>query len=176
MIAFEDLTPGRVFDFGTTVVDRDDMVAFARRFDPQPFHLDDDAAAASPFGGLVASGWFTSSLWMRAYVDGLLNHSLSLGSPGAEELAWPAPVFAGDELHASMEILATRRSRSRPNMGLVTLRAYLRRADVEVMRGTFIGMFGTRDQLRRATSAAMSIRRSKGSVTISSPVAVWLST
>lgn len=144
MIAFEDLTPGRVFDLGSTVVDGDEMVAFARRFDPQPFHLDEDAAAASLFGGLAASGWFTSSLWMRAYVDGLLNRSLSLGSPGAEELGWPAPVFAGDELHASMEILSARRSRSRPDMGLVTLRAYMRRADVDVIHGRFIGMFGIR--------------------------------
>lgn len=143
--AFEDLTPGRVFDLGRTVVDHDEMVAFSRRFDPQPFHLDDDAAAASLFGGLAASGWFTAGLWMRAYVDGLLNRSLSLGSPGGEEIAWPAPVFAGDELHASMEIVSARRSRSRPGLGLVTLRAQLHRGADEVFRAVFTGMFGTRD-------------------------------
>ncbi len=142
MIAFEDLTEGREFDLGTTVVDRDEMVAFARRFDPQPFHLDDDAA--SLFGGLAASGWFTAGLWMRAYVDGLLNKSLSLGSPGGEEIAWPAPVFADDELHATMRIVSARRSRSRPELGLVTLRAQLHRADTEVFRAVFTGMFGTR--------------------------------
>lgn len=145
MISFEDLTEGRTFDLGATVVDRDEMVAFSRRFDPQPFHLDEDAAAASLFGGLAASGWFTAGLWMRAYVDGLLNHSLSLGSPGGQEIAWPSPVFAGDELHASMEIVLARRSRSRPELGLVTLRAQLHRDGTEVFRAVFTGMFGTRD-------------------------------
>lgn len=145
-VAFEDLTPGRVFDLGSTVVDRDEMVAFARRFDPQPFHLDDDAAATSLFGGLAASGWFTAGLWMRAYVDGVLSRAASLGSPGGQEIAWPAPVFAGDELRASMEIVSARRSRSRPELGLVTLRAQLHRDTTEVFRAVFTGMFGTRSQ------------------------------
>lgn len=145
-IAFEDLVPGRVFDLGSTVVDRDEMVAFARRFDPQPFHLDETAAATSLFGGLAASGWFTAGLWMRLYVDGLLSRATSLGSPGGEDLAWPAPVFAGDELHATMEVLDARRSASRPGLGLVRLRARLERAGTEVYRSTFTGMFGTRDR------------------------------
>lgn len=143
-LAFEDLTPGRIFDLGTTVVDRAEMVAFAQRFDPQPFHVDEDAGKESIFGQLAASGWFTASLWMRAYVDGLLARATSLGSPGGEELAWPAPVFAGDELHASMEVLEARRSRTRPTMGLVKLRARLVRGDEEVYRSVFTGMFGTR--------------------------------
>jgi acyl dehydratase len=144
-LAFEDLTPGRVFDLGTTVVDREEMVAFARRFDPQPFHVDDDAAASSLFKGLAASGWFTAGLWMRAYVDTVLNRATSLGSPGGDEIAWPAPVFAGDELRASMEVVEARRSRSRPGLGLVKLRATLHRGDELVFRSTFTGMFGTRD-------------------------------
>lgn len=143
-LAFEDLTPGRVFELGSTVVDRDEMVAFARRFDPQPFHLDDDAAAASLFGGLAASGWFTAGLWMRLYVDSVLNRATSLGSPGGEDIAWPAPVFAGDDLRATMEIIEARRSRSRPGLGLVKLRGRLLRGDTEVFRSTFTGMFGTR--------------------------------
>ena len=143
-LAFEDLTPGRVFDLGTTVVDRDEMVDFARRFDPQPFHVDPDAAAASLFGGLAASGWFTAGLWMRLYVDAVLSRATSLGSPGGEEIAWPAPVFAGDELRATMEVLGARRSASRPGLGLVRLRARLERAGTEVFRSTFTGMFGTR--------------------------------
>jgi acyl dehydratase len=143
-LAFEDLTPGRVFDLGTTVVDRDEMVAFARRFDPQPFHLDEDAAAASLFKGLAASGWFTAGLWMRLYVDEVLNKATSLGSPGGEDIAWPAPVFAGDELRASMEILEARLSRTRPGLGLVKLRATLHRGDEQVFRSVFTGMFGTR--------------------------------
>lgn len=143
-LAFEDLTPGRVFDLGSTVVDRDEMAAFARRFDPQPFHVDEDAAAASLFGGLAASGWFTAGLWMRLYVDAVLSRATSLGSPGGEEIAWPAPVFAGDELRATMEVLDARRSASRPGLGLVRLRARMDRAGTDVFRSTFTGMFGTR--------------------------------
>lgn len=143
-LTFEDLTPGRVFDLGTTVVDRAEMVAFAHRFDPQPFHLDEDAAASSLFKGLAASGWFTAGLWMRLYVDEVLNKATSLGSPGGEDIAWPAPVFAGDELRATMEILEARLSRTRPGLGLVKLRAALHRGDEQVFRSTFTGMFGTR--------------------------------
>jgi acyl dehydratase len=144
-LAFEDLVPGRVFDLGTTVVDRDEMVAFARRFDPQPFHVDEHAAATSLFGGLAASGWFTAGLWMRAYVDTVLSRATSLGSPGGDEIAWPAPVFAGDELRASMEVVEARRSHSRPGLGLVRLRGTLHRDEELVFRSTFTGMFGVRD-------------------------------
>jgi acyl dehydratase len=144
-LSFEDFTPGRVFDLGTVVVDRDEMLAFARRFDPQPFHVDEEAGKASIFGALAASGWFTASLWMRTYVDGVLARATSLGSPGGEEIAWPAPVFAGDELRAAMEVLEARRSRSRPTLGLVKLRASLHRGDELVFRSVFTGMFGTRD-------------------------------
>ena len=143
-LAFEDFTPGRVFDLGTTVVDRDEMIEFARRFDPQPFHVDEEAARRSIFGGLAASGWFTVALWMRAYADGVLNKAISLGSPGGEEISWPAPVFAGDVLVASMEVLEARLSRSRPGVGLVRLRALTHRGDDVVFRSTFTGMFGTR--------------------------------
>jgi acyl dehydratase len=143
-LAFEDLTPGRLFDLGSTLVDREEMVAFARRFDPQPFHVDEEAGRASIFGQLAASGWFTAALWMRAYADGVLARATALGSPGGEEIAWPAPVFGGDRLHASMEVLEARRSASRPRLGLVKLRGVLRRADDVVFRSTFTGMFGTR--------------------------------
>jgi acyl dehydratase len=143
-LTFEDFTPGRVFALGSTVVDRDEMVAFAARFDPQPFHVDEEAGKASIFGGLAASGWFTAALWMRAYADGVLARAASLGSPGGEEIAWPAPVFAGDELRASVEVVQARRSRSRPTLGLVKVRAWLHRGDEVVFRSTFTGMFGTR--------------------------------
>ncbi|GAA4540406.1 MaoC family dehydratase [Pseudonocardia xishanensis] len=153
MIAFEDLTPGRVFQFGSTVVDHDEMIEFARRFDPQPFHLDEAAGKESIFGRLAASGWFTAGLWMRLYVDGLLLDSTALGSPGGDEVAWPAPVFASDELFGSLEVLEARRSASKPWMGLITLRAWMRRgtadsADV-VYRARFTGMFGSREVPQR---------------------------
>ncbi|MEJ8281520.1 MaoC/PaaZ C-terminal domain-containing protein [Pseudonocardia spirodelae] len=140
---FEDLPAGAVFDLGTTVVDHDEMVAFSARFDPQPFHLD-PVAGERVFGGLAASGWFTAGLWMRAYVDTLLSRADSLGSPGGDEISWPAPVFAGDELHARMEVLAARVSRSRPSMGLVTLLGTLERDGTCVFRSRFTGMFGVR--------------------------------
>jgi acyl dehydratase len=143
-LAFEDLVPGRVFDLGTVVVDGEEMLAFARRFDPQPFHVDEVAGKESVFGALAASGWFTAGLWMRSYVDGVLTRATGLGSPGGEEIAWPAPVFAGDELRASMEIVEARLSRSRPTMGLVKLRGWMHRGDEVVFRSTFTGMFGTR--------------------------------
>jgi acyl dehydratase len=144
-LAFEDFAPGRFFDLGTVVVDRDEMVAFARRFDPQPFHVDEQAGKESVFGALAASGWFTAGLWMRTYVDAVLTRAAALGSPGGEEIAWPAPVFAGDELRASMEVVEARVSRSRPTMGLVKLRGWMHRGDEVVFRSTFTGMFGTRD-------------------------------
>lgn len=143
-LAYEDFTPGRIFDLGPVIVDRDEMLAFARRFDPQPFHVDEEAAATSIFGGLAASGWFTAALWMRAYADGVLAGSTSLGSPGGDELRWPAPVFGGDKLQASMEVLEARLSRSRPGVGLVRLRAQLHRGEQVVFRSAFTGMFGTR--------------------------------
>lgn len=143
-LAFEDLVPGRVFDLGTAVVDVAEMTAFARRFDPQPFHVDEAAAAASWFGAVAASGWYTAGVWMRLYVDTVLNRSTSMGSPGGDAIAWPAPVFAGDELRGRMEVLEARRSRSRPELGLVRLRAQLHRGETEVFRSDFTGMFGIR--------------------------------
>lgn len=152
MIAFEDLTPGRVFELGSVTVDRDEMIAFARRFDPQPFHLDEAAGTKSVFGGLAASGWYTAGLWMRLYIDGLIADADGLGSPGGDEIAWPAPVFAGDVLFASMEVVEARRSSSKPWMGLILLRAWMRRgsADSEdvVYRARFTGMFGSREHPR----------------------------
>ncbi|MGD9987096.1 MaoC family dehydratase [Pseudonocardia sp.] len=144
-IAFEDLTPGRVFDLGTITVDRDEMIAFARRFDPQPFHIDDEAGKTSIFGDLAASGWFTASLWMRAYADAVLLRATSIASPGGEEIRWPAPVFGGDVLTPTLEILDARRSRSRPEMGLVSLGARMHRGDTLVYSARFTGMFGLRE-------------------------------
>jgi acyl dehydratase len=154
VIAFEDLTVGRSVALGTVVVDGEEMLAFNRRFDPQPFHVDPEAAAGSLFGGLAASGWFTASLWMRCYVDGLLSRATSLGSPGGDEIAWPAPVFGGDVLEASMEVVGARASRSRPTIGLITLVGTMTRTgtaagphdrEETVFRARFTGMFGRRD-------------------------------
>ena len=145
-IAYEDLEPGRVFDLGSVRIDRDEMVEFARRFDPQPFHLDEEAGARSVLGGLCASGWYTSSLWMRAYVDGVLSGSTSQGSPGGNELSWAAPVFPDDELRFGMTVNSRRLSKSRPNLGLVEITGTADRDADRIMRFTFLAMFGTRER------------------------------
>jgi acyl dehydratase len=148
-IAFEDFTGGQVFDLGRVTVDHDEMIAFARRFDPQPFHLDAAAAAANPvLGGLCASGWYTGSLWMRTWADGVLNRSTSLGSPGGSSISWPAPVFAGDVLASRAGILGARRSRTKPELGLVDLLATLHRGDDCVFRAQFTALFGSRGDRR----------------------------
>ena len=142
--AFEDLIPGTVIDLGEAKVDRDEMLAFSQRFDPQPVHLDQDAAARSVLGGLCASGWFTACLWMRAYVDTVLVDSTSQGSPGGRDLSWPAPVFPGDVLRMRLEVIGARLSRSRPGLGLLDMVGSAHRAEDCVLRFTFTGMFTTR--------------------------------
>lgn len=142
---WDDLTPGRRFDLGVTEVDGDEMLAFARRFDPQWYHVDEAAAAESEFQGLIASGWFTSSLFMRAYVDRVLSRAAASTSPGLEELRWLAPVRAGDLLAVSLEVLDRTPSQSRPGMGTVTLRGTMTRAGRIVFRIQFRGWFHRRD-------------------------------
>lgn len=116
---FEDYAPGRVFEFGASRVDETELVEFARRYDPQPFHVDAERAARSPFGGLIASGWHTGSLMMRMLVDCYLAPETSLGSPGLDELRWPAPVRPGDTLSLRVTVVEARRSASKPDRGLV---------------------------------------------------------
>lgn len=144
-IAYEDLTPGRVFDLGSVRIDRAEMVEFARRFDPQPFHVDEEAGKRSVLGGLCASGWYTASLWMRAYVDHVVGDSTSQGSPGGNELTWSAPVFPDDELRFGMVVNSSRRSHSKPGLGLVEVTGTADRDDQRVLRFTFVALFGTRD-------------------------------
>jgi acyl dehydratase len=121
-IYFEDFTPGTVYELGSRTFTRDDIVAFARQYDPQPFHLDEEAAAASPFGGLIASGWQTASTCFRLSVDGFIGRAASLGSPGIDELRWLRPVRPGDTLTARAEVLEAKPSRSKPDRGAVRVR------------------------------------------------------
>jgi acyl dehydratase len=116
---FEDYVAGAVYEFGPMRVDEEEMVEFARKYDPQPFHVDPEAARRSVFGGLIASGWLTAALTMRILVDHFLSRVAGLGSPSAGEIRWPKPVRAGDELSARITILETRRSRSKPDRGVV---------------------------------------------------------
>ena len=116
---FEDCVLGKRQTFGDYHVTREDVIAFARPFDPQPFHLDDEAAAKTPFGRVAASGWHTCAMTMRMMVDYWAEIGLeSVGSPGLENLRWLKPVYPGDTLHVQFEWLDARLSRSRPNIGL----------------------------------------------------------
>jgi acyl dehydratase len=146
MLHFEDLPPGTVVDLGTVAVDRAEMLAFARRFDPQWYHVDEEAAAAGEYGDVIASGFFTVSLFMRAYVDHLLSRAAADASPGLEELRWTAAVYAGDVLAVRLTVLAAAPSRSKPGVGTLTIEATMtREADqVVVLRTRFRGWFRTR--------------------------------
>jgi acyl dehydratase len=119
---YEDLAVGQTFGTGTFMVEPEMIKAFAAEFDPQPFHLDQDAARASPFGGLVASGWHTAALTMRLLVGGELRIVGGLIGLGAEELRWPRPVHPGDVLRVESEVLELRPSKSHPGRGLVRVR------------------------------------------------------
>jgi len=116
---FEDYLPGTVHEFGSAKVEESEIIEFAKRFDPQDFHTDPEAAARGPFGGLIASGWHTGALMMRMIVDNYLSKASSLGSPGIDELRWLRPVRPGDTLHLRATVLDTKRSQSKPDRGVV---------------------------------------------------------
>jgi acyl dehydratase len=116
---FEDFVPGAVYEFGRVEVTRDEIIDFARRFDPQPMHVDPDAAAHGHFRGLIASGWHTAGLMMRLFVDHFLPGHASLASPGIDELRWSYPVRPGDVLRLRVTVLDATRSRSKPDRGMV---------------------------------------------------------
>ena len=116
---FEDFFPGQEIPLGSRTVGEEEIIAFARQFDPQPFHVDHDAAAASIFGGVIASGWHTCSMMMRLVVDGLMSESSSMGSPGVDNVRWLLPVRAGDTLSVSYLTTQVKGSASRPDRGVV---------------------------------------------------------
>jgi acyl dehydratase len=116
----DDYVEGDVHRFGTIAVEADELIAFAKRFDPQAMHTDPEAAKNTPFGGLIASGWHTAGLMMRLYVEHYLTHAASLASPGLDELRWLKPVRAGDTLSVRATVLKTVPSRSKPDRGAVT--------------------------------------------------------
>jgi len=119
----EDFEPGQQFGSGSVTVDAEQIKAFAKQFDPQPFHLDDDAARASFFQGLAASGWHTAALTMRLLVEGELSVAGGIVGAGADEFRWPRPVRPGDTLTVRSEVLEVRPSKSRPEQGLVKVRS-----------------------------------------------------
>ncbi len=134
MIYFEDLVLGAETDFGTYDVTREEVLEFARKYDPQPFHLSDEEAAKTHFGRLAASGWHTAAMTMaviaRTVVD---NQQAGLGSPGIDELRWKKPVYPGDTLHVRGRIVDKTPSRSRPEMGSFRTETTLTNQDGDVV-------------------------------------------
>ena len=142
---WEDFRVGETVAMGSHTFVVDEMIAFARKFDPQPFHIDPVAARDSYFGGLIASGWHTCAIAMRLLCDNYINRSASLGSPGIENVRWLKPVHAGDTISYRRVVLEARPSNSRPDMGLVKSRTEaLNQKGEMVMTFEGWGMFGRR--------------------------------
>ena len=143
---FEDIIVGTKSRFGHYEVTREEVIAFASKYDPQAFHLDDDAAAVTHFGRLSASGWHTCAMTMAMLVENLKSmDQAGLGSPGLDELRWLKPVYPGDTLRCETEVIEKNRSRSRPEMGSFRSKmAVYNQDDVVVMSFTSIGLIRTR--------------------------------
>ena len=116
---FEDYRVGTVHRYGAITVDEAEVIAFGRKFDPQDFHVDPEAAARGPFGGLIASGWHTAAMMMRLFADHYLSRVASLASPGVDDLRWTRPVRPGDTLNIRVTVLEANVSRSKPDRGVV---------------------------------------------------------
>jgi acyl dehydratase len=143
---FEDYEEGSVHEFGYAAVEEEEIVSFARRYDPQVFHTDPAEAAKTAFGGLVASGWHTAGLAMRLIADHFISHVASLGSPGLDEVRWRKPVRPGDRLSIRVSVLEARRSRKKPDRGVVRSLVEVLNQDREVvMSWKAIGILLCRD-------------------------------
>ena len=142
---WEDFKPGQVIELGSRTIDKDSILGFAREFDPQPFHTDEEAARRTIFGGLIASGWHTGSLSMRLFYDGLIKDVVSLGSPGFDELRWVKPVRPGDTLSARFTVLECLASRSKLDRGVIRALLETRNQHGEVVMSiTAVNIFGRR--------------------------------
>jgi len=118
---FEDYAPGSVYRFGSYKVSEQEIIDFARKYDPQVFHTDPEGAKETRFGGLVASGWHTAAIAMRLLVDHFISRVASMGSPGADKMRWLMPVRPGDELSIRVTVLNARPSKSTPEQGIIEL-------------------------------------------------------
>jgi acyl dehydratase len=132
-LTFDDFQPGRFGTFGPRHVTREEILGFAAEFDPQPMHLDEDAASRSMLKGLSGSGWHLCSIVMRMMFDGFIGNTASLGSPGVNEMRWLAPLRPGDDLMLDVDVVEARISRSRPDTGIVTVKCAVRNAAGEVL-------------------------------------------
>jgi len=142
---FEDFHPGQEIDLGERTVSEEEIVAFAREFDPQPFHVDPEAASSSIYGGVIASGWHTCSLMMRMVVDGLMCSASSMGSPGLDGVRWLRPLRAGDTLKVRYLTTQVKASGSRPDRGVVWSKwTATNQHGEEICTIEGMGMFGRR--------------------------------
>jgi acyl dehydratase len=130
---WEDFEPGQTYELGSYEVSREEILSFARHYDPQPFHIDEEAARATHYGGLIASGWHTGAISQRLYVQQLLSRSACLGSPGIEEIRFFKPVRPGDVLHCRLTVLEQHPSRSRPERGSVVVKTEIENQEGEVV-------------------------------------------
>lgn len=142
---FEDFVVGQSLELGSYTITREEILAFARQFDPQPFHIDEERAKDSLYGGLIASGWHTVSIFMRLLVDGLLNETDSMGSPGIDELRWTRPVRPGDTLRARFTVREANPSARHADRGTIVSECEVfNQRDELVMRLTGRNIFGRR--------------------------------
>lgn len=142
---FEDFVEGQTVELGAFSLSEEEIIDFASKYDPQPMHIDPEAARQSIYGGLIASGWHTAASYMRLVVDNVLAGTDSIGSPGVDQLRWLKPVRPGDSLTARFHILETRTSNSRPERGIVRSRGeLLNQAGDVVMTCEAVNFFGRR--------------------------------
>ena len=148
-LTFEDFLPGHFGTFGPRHVTREEILAFAAEFDPQPMHLDEEAASKTMLKGLSGSGWHLCAVMMRMMFDGFIGRAASLGSPGVNELRWLAPLRPGDDVMLEVDVTEARVSRSRPETGIVTFKGVARNA-----RGQALCEMVSPIMVRRRTDAA----------------------
>jgi acyl dehydratase len=144
-IYFEDIVPGSITTYGPRTITREEIIAFASEFDPQPMHLDEEAAKKTMLGGLSASGWHSCAIMMRLIYDGFLVNAASMGAPGIDEVKWLKPVRPGDALSVRLTALEKREPKTRPDMGFVQFRCELLNQQGEVvLDSAYPGMFAKR--------------------------------
>ena len=145
---FEDYIAGSMHEYGSIAVEQEEIISFAERFDPQVFHTDPEGAKKTIFEGLIASGWHTCGLMMRLFTHHFLPKAASLGSPGVDELRWNKPVRAGDELSIRVTVMETKRSRSKPDRGIVhSLIEVMNQNDDVVMSMKAVNLFLCRQKV-----------------------------
>ena len=144
-VYFEDFSVGQVREFGSYPVTAEEIVSFAKQYDPQPFHVDEAAAAESVYGGLIGSGWMTCAIAMRMACDEYVIGAASMGSPGVDQIRWTLPVRPGDVLHMRLTVFEVKPSQSKPDRGIVRSRwEVLNQRDEVVMTSEGMGMYRRR--------------------------------